>query len=150
RGCTRSRARAGGREKPSRPPIRRCVEGSKQRDRGRRPRWCDAAVLGPRQGQRYEPRGLGGEQCQIKHCVLNATARERLPAQHVVALAKNPSQVFQLATLKNAAELAAAAARFAVVRAKSKISRHNRPTTANLAEAERAIVIYRELARERR
>jgi hypothetical protein len=34
---------------------------------------------------------LGGEQCQIKHCVLNATAKERLPALHVVALAKNPS-----------------------------------------------------------
>ena len=59
-----------------------------------------------------------------KHCVLNATAKERLSALHVVALAKNPSQVFQSATVKNAAELGNAAAIFVVVQAKSIISRH--------------------------
>ena len=59
-----------------------------------------------------------------KHCVLNATAKERLSALHVVALAKNPSQGFQSATVKNAAELGNAAAIFVVVQAKSIISRH--------------------------
>ena len=59
-----------------------------------------------------------------KHCVLNATAKERLSALLVVALAKNPSQVFQSATVKNAAELGNAAAIFVVVQAKSIISRH--------------------------
>ena len=59
-----------------------------------------------------------------KHCVLNATAKERLSALHVVALAKNPPQVFQSATVKNAAELGNAAAIFVVVQAKSIISRH--------------------------
>src|SRR5262249_15778299 len=66
-------------------------------------------------------RGLGGEQCQIKHCVLNATAKERLLALHVVALPKNPSYVFHSPIVKDAAEPADAAARFVVVRAKSKI-----------------------------
>ena len=65
-----------------------------------------------------------GKRCQKKHCVLNATAKERLSALHVVALAKNPSQVFQSATVKNAAELGNAAAIFVVVQAKSIISRH--------------------------
>src|SRR5271169_6882617 len=58
--------------------------------------------------------------CQ-KHCVLNATAKEPLPVLHVVALAKNPSWVFQSATAKDAAELADAAAMFVVVRAKSNL-----------------------------
>ena len=47
-----------------------------------------------------------------KHCALNAMAKERLPALHVVALAKNPLSASQLASVRNATGLASAAATF--------------------------------------
>jgi hypothetical protein len=45
-----------------------------------------------------------------KRCALNAMAKERLPALHVVALAKNPLSASQLASVRNATGLASAAA----------------------------------------
>jgi hypothetical protein len=45
--------------------------------------------------------------------------QERLPALHVVALAKNPLSASQLASGRNATGLASAAATFVVARAKS-------------------------------
>jgi hypothetical protein len=46
-------------------------------------------------------------------------AKELLPALYVMALAKNPSQVSRLETVKNATELADADAIFAAVQARS-------------------------------
>jgi hypothetical protein len=46
-------------------------------------------------------------------------AKERLPALHVVALAKNPLSASQLASVRNATGLASAAATFVAARAKS-------------------------------
>ncbi len=63
--------------------------------------------------------------CHKEHCVLSATANERPPALHVVALAKNSRQVFQLVVATNAAQLADAAATFVMVRAKSNLEIHN-------------------------
>lgn len=62
-----------------------------------------------------------GEGCRKKHYVLSATANERPPALHAVALAKNPSQVFHSVSAMNVAELADAAAIFVVVRVKSNL-----------------------------
>jgi hypothetical protein len=66
---------------------------------------------------------LGGEQCQTKRYVLDATVKEQLPVFHVMALAKNSPQVFQPVTVKNATEPADVPAMFVMVRAKSNISR---------------------------
>jgi hypothetical protein len=46
-------------------------------------------------------------------------AKERLPALHVVALAKNPVSASQLASVRNATGLASAAVTFVAARAKS-------------------------------
>ncbi len=61
---------------------------------------------------------IGGERCQQKHCVLNATAKGPLTAASVEALVRNPSQVLATETAILAAELVAAAAMFVVARAK--------------------------------
>ena len=62
---------------------------------------------------------MGGEQCRIEYCVLNAMAKERLPALYVVVLAKNRSWVTQSLNARNAAVLGSAVATCAVVLAKS-------------------------------
>jgi hypothetical protein len=49
-------------------------------------------------------------------------ANELFPALNVVALAKNASSLFQSVTVRNAAELAVAAAMFVVVWVKLKMS----------------------------
>jgi hypothetical protein len=69
--------------------------------------------------------------CQQKPCALNAMAKERLPASHVVALAKNPLSESQLASVRNAMGRASAAATFVAVRAKSnhQSSKHTRGST---------------------
>jgi hypothetical protein len=58
-------------------------------------------------------------------------AKERLPASHVVALAKNPLSASQLASVRNATGLASGAATFVAVRAKSnhQRSKHTRGST---------------------
>ena len=60
--------------------------------------------------------------CRTKYCVPSATANELFPALNVVALAKDVSSLFPSVTVRNAAELAVAAAMFVVVWAKSKMS----------------------------
>ena len=61
---------------------------------------------------------IGGERCQQKHYVLNATAKGPLTAASVEALVRNPSRVLPSETAKLVAELVAAAAMFVVARAK--------------------------------
>jgi len=82
--------------------------------------------------------------CRKKHYVLNATANERPPALHVVALAKNPRQVFQSVVATNAAQLADAAATFVVVRAKSNLEIH----TGSLRRRSQATTRLREQLRQ--
>jgi hypothetical protein len=77
-------------------------------------------MLPPRRRRRQTSmKLLGGEQCRIEYCVLNAMAKERLPALYVVVLAKNRSWVTQSLNARNAAVLASAVATCAVVLAKS-------------------------------
>ena len=61
-----------------------------------------------------------------KKCVPDVMARERPRAFHVMALVKYSSEIIQYVIAKNAAELADAPARSAVVQAKSKTSGHPR------------------------
>jgi hypothetical protein len=56
---------------------------------------------------------VGGKGYPKNYYVRNATAKERLPALHVMALARNPSLASRLQTVENATELADAAAMFA-------------------------------------
>jgi len=55
----------------------------------------------------------------MHYYVPNATGKERLPALHVLALAKNPSPISRLETVKNATEVADAAAMFVAAQARS-------------------------------
>ena len=73
---------------------------------------------------------VGGERCPKGYYVQNATAKGLLPAVDVTALAKNPSWVSRLETVKIAREPADADAMFAAVQARSnrQIQKQLNPT----------------------
>jgi hypothetical protein len=66
-------------------------------------------------------KSLGGKECQ-EHRVLDAMVKEQFYVLHVMALARNPSQILPV---KNVAALVTAAVMFAVARAKSNAASHS-------------------------
>ena len=83
---------------------------------------------------------VGGERCQQKHYVLNATAKGPPTAASVEALVRNPSQVLASETAILVAELVAAAAMFVVARAKlSRRTKRSRAPQFNAFPARRVI-----------